>query len=93
MTTYTRHNAPGFDYAPQDWMEAAACVGHDPEAWFADTFTQREEKRFALSVCASCPVQTACLAYAMEAESGFNRWGIYGGTTPDARRRLGKEAS
>lgn len=37
------------------------------------------------TVCRSCPVQDACLAHALTA---VEPEGIWGGTTPDERRRM-----
>lgn len=39
----------------------------------------------ARTICRSCPVQDACLAYAL---SAVEPDGIWGGTTPDERRRM-----
>lgn len=51
----------------------------------------------AKAVCARCPVRRPCLEYALDVESGDlgadNTWsyGVYGGTTPNERRKLLKE--
>lgn len=39
----------------------------------------------AIQACSRCPASSECLAYAMAADE---RFGIWGGTTPDDRRAL-----
>lgn len=79
----------------ETWMEQGACIGYDPEWWYADTYREpaREARRTAITICRGCPVKTPCLEYAMATEPGFERHGIWGALTPDARRRLGRKAS
>jgi len=45
----------------------------------------------ALAVCAECAELETCLAFIMETESPWLRWGIWGGTTPDERQALGRQ--
>ena len=68
-----------------DWHEQASCRDpqHDPEWWWADA-TDVVARAHALHVCWDCPVRPQCLAYAIEAEE---HEGIWGGKTPDQRRR------
>jgi hypothetical protein len=49
----------------------------------------RQQAAYALSICARCPVQTACLADTLEreAEIGYS-FGIYGNTTEYDRSKL-----
>lgn len=82
---------PAFDYKPESWMEDSACVGHQPEWWFPDDRSNgSEETRMAKAICGGCPVRTQCLDYALRTEPGFTRFGIFGGLTADARRKLAK---
>lgn len=66
------------------WQVDALCAQTDPEAFFPE---KGGSTRAAKSVCASCPVQPECLAYALE--SG-ERFGIYGGMSERERRRMPK---
>ena len=61
----------------QRWTARAACVGYDPELWFADdASTQgREDFRDAQEICASCPVSTECLDYARKNRITDGIWG------------------
>ena len=70
-----------------DWRTRAACLGRDPELFFPHP-SDRDGEDAAVAVCWQCPVEADCLADAMEAEkwlSAFNRWGIWGGKTPQQR--------
>lgn len=55
--------------------ESPACAA-EPEAW------QRGGPR-VVELCASCPVQTECAAYAI---AGRENFGVWGGLTPAERR-------
>ena len=73
------------------WQLHAACRGLDPEPWFHDgpANTPRRERltRQAIRVCATCPVQRACLEDALATpERSFEGTGIWGGLTPKERR-------
>lgn len=70
------------DFDPAEWMGDAACKGK-PTDWFFPERGQslREQK----AVCAGCPVRQACLDYALEFRV---RFGIWGGTSEQERRRL-----
>lgn len=68
------------------WTDYAACVGQDPEIWFAD---DAATKALALATCAACPVLDACRTYILAAEgnaSPSSRFGIAAGMSPKARR-------
>lgn len=93
-----RHYGSPFDYKPESWTASAACAGLPTEWWYpvndgVGGAAQSETTATARAICAECPVQLACADYAMSIESGFQRYGIWGNLTPDARRRLAKEAS
>jgi hypothetical protein len=84
------------------WRDRARCVGmvtRDDDVWFtADSQsardrgdTEAQSRAVALALCRSCPVIAACLAFALRTEQGQPekaRSGIFGGTTPEQRRRL-----
>lgn len=73
----------GWELEQTPWMGLAACSDHrHPQLWFPD---RGESMGPARAVCATCPVESDCLAYAL-------RWniqhGIWGGRSPQERRRL-----
>ncbi|WP_018156697.1 WhiB family transcriptional regulator [Demetria terragena] len=49
------------------------CQVNDPELWFAD---RPADVEFAKALCATCPLQQACLSGAQEREEP---WGVWGG--------------
>jgi len=67
---------------PDHWQERSACYGLDPEVFFPTT---EEEAGLALSYCGVCPVKAVCLAWALQ---NGERYGVWGGTTEQQRRRL-----
>jgi WhiB family redox-sensing transcriptional regulator len=73
-----------FSLSPDmDWQERASCAGVGPGAFFPD---EGSSTRAAKKVCDGCPVRPECLAYALAHDE---RFGVWGGTTPRERRRLG----
>ena len=67
---------------PQEdgWQHAAACRGEDASAFFAPNyFEKRAEKQareaVAKTICARCPVQEPCLAYALRIREPHGVWG------------------
>ena len=67
---------------PDAWQDSAACYGVDPEVFFPAT---EEHAGVALAYCGVCRVRDLCLAWATH--SG-ERYGVWGGTTEQQRRRL-----
>jgi WhiB family transcriptional regulator, redox-sensing transcriptional regulator len=67
---------------PDAWQERSACYGLDPEVFFP---TSEEEAGLALSYCNACPVRDTCLEWAIQ---NGERYGVWGGTTEQERRRL-----
>ena len=67
------------------WTDRAACRGTDTEIFFP---ANADEEAEALSICATCPVRAQCLEYAVRNKEIY---GIWGGTTPDQRRRIRRE--
>ena len=65
-----------------DWRDKAACKGEDMERFFTENQT---DIRWALDMCAACPVKAECLEDDLAQE---NRHGIRGGMTASARARL-----
>ena len=68
------------------WRERAACVGRDPELFFAVGSGERAERQIAAAkqVCAACPVTRRCAEVALA--SGYE--GVWGGLDDGERRRL-----
>ena len=67
------------------WTDRAACEGTDTEIFYPST---PDEEAEALSICATCPVRAQCLDYAVRNRETY---GIWGGTTPEQRRRMRRE--
>jgi WhiB family transcriptional regulator, redox-sensing transcriptional regulator len=67
------------------WSDQAACRGTDTDIFFP---ANADEEAEALSICATCPVRAQCLEYAVRNKEIY---GIWGGTTPDQRRRIRRE--
>jgi WhiB family redox-sensing transcriptional regulator len=74
-----------------DW-ELAACRDHDPELFFPVTShgPGLEQLAAAKAVCAGCPIQNACLRWALETGQEA---GVWGGTGEDDRRALRRTRS
>ncbi|MGH8874410.1 MAG: WhiB family transcriptional regulator [Acidimicrobiia bacterium] len=66
-----------------NWREAAAC--RDLALSFFPTPDDSEGIALAKSVCAACPVQGDCLAYAIETNQSEGIWGAH---TASERARL-----
>ena len=73
-------SAPILDERP--WAVFAACKGEKTLTFFPQ---DRVEEKAALAICAICPVVDDCLEHAVESKE---RFGIWGGTTERARRKL-----
>ncbi len=60
-----------------DWQEAAICRRADPELFFpiGTTGAAAADIQRAKAVCARCPVQRPCLAYALATRQEFGIWG------------------
>lgn len=69
------------------WMDQAACRSRDPEIFFpiVERDPTSAEVRRAKAICATCPVAAECLDLAL---STGQTAGIWGGMTPEERRRI-----
>lgn len=67
-----------------DWLGEAACTPDDGDSFFAEA---RIDVATALLTCSACPVRNDCLTFAL---TNDERYGIWGRTTPDQRRRLAR---
>lgn len=72
---------------PPAWHADAPCSQADPDAWFPEKGGSSVE---AKRICADCDVREQCLEWAL---SNRERFGIFGGTTPEERRRITKESA
>ena len=63
--------------ADMEWQEAATCRWVDPELFFpiGTTGAAVAEIQRAKAVCARCPVQRPCLAYALATRQEYGIWG------------------
>lgn len=69
-----------FDLARLDWRKDAVCAQTDPDVFYPDNGQpSRHAKRF----CATCPVKTPCLDYALRHDE---RFGVWGGLSERQRR-------
>lgn len=64
------------------WRTRGACQTVDPETFFP---APSEPADTAISLCRTCPVQGACLAWALQAG---DLHGVWGGTTARERRAM-----
>lgn len=73
-------------YHAGEWRKSGACATADPDLFFPIA-TQGEALRHAeaaLRICAGCLVRRQCLQFAVDMGEMD---GIWGGTTPEERRR------
>lgn len=75
----------GFDQMP--WRQEAACLSHASDLFFPAGETGQAVHVIAMAkeICRDCPVGSECLFYAV---STGQRFGIWGGTDENDRRRL-----
>jgi len=72
-----------------DWRQSAACLGRGTTNWFRDRGSPAHVA--ALAICAACPVRGECLDEAHRWEGRPSRWGrhgLWGGMTPEERRKV-----
>ncbi len=70
-----------------EWMTGGVCAQVDPELWFPEKGGSTRE---AKALCARCPVRPECLAYALAHDE---RFGVWGGASERARRRMRRSVS
>ena len=68
------------------WMADGACRGLPPGTMHPD---DRRGERRAKAVCATCPVRTACLQHALDADE---QYGVWGGCTEGERRAIARRS-
>jgi WhiB family redox-sensing transcriptional regulator len=68
--------------ASEDWRDSALCAQTDPELWFPEPGVNATTAKL---ICSWCPVREACLAEALDRNE---QDGVWGGLSPEERRRL-----
>ncbi|MEC3995065.1 WhiB family transcriptional regulator [Actinacidiphila sp. DG2A-62] len=71
--------------ATTHWRLQAACADEDPELFFPE-HSGGQQARDAKAVCATCPVEAECRAWAMQVGVEY---GVWGGTSAADRRHQG----
>ncbi|MGN9842938.1 WhiB family transcriptional regulator [Nonomuraea sp. H19] len=81
--THQHHDSP----PTLRWTVRAACKDADPGLFFPPTWnsTPSQADDQARRICQACPVQAACLDWALRTGEPDGMWG---GTTPEERRQL-----
>jgi WhiB family redox-sensing transcriptional regulator len=69
-------------FTKEPWRQHAACRGADPEIFFSDF---PDDQAIAKGVCATCPVQEACLDSSLVNREDDAVWG---GMTAGERRGI-----
>lgn len=72
-----------------NWRLRAECRNLGPELFYPEQGDHHTAKR-AIMICEACPVKKACLEDALSDEADVDKYGIRGGLTPKARRRIRK---
>lgn len=82
-----------------DWHDLAQCIGTDQTVFFPESsgfgkgHAYKNPKivleNIAKSICRVCVVSDECLEYALETNQSD---GIWGGKTPEERKRIRKQA-
>jgi WhiB family transcriptional regulator, redox-sensing transcriptional regulator len=70
----------------REWRTRSACLSADPDLFFPISATAAAAPQItrAKTICAGCPVRSACLGFAM---AHRDLQGIWGGTTDEERRK------
>jgi len=78
----SKDTAPPPDHRPLEWMLRARCREFDPGTFFPSDGSGVAE---AQEICATCPVASECLEYALEYRIEH---GVWGGASERERRRI-----
>jgi WhiB family redox-sensing transcriptional regulator len=76
-----------FSIEDDDWRDHASCRDTNPDLFFpvGTTGPAIEQIEQAKAVCRECPVQGACLEFALVTNQDS---GVWGGTSEEERRKL-----
>lgn len=75
----------------EHWVEDAKCRGQSVSVFFpVFDLWQNDETRWGLArkICAECTVTKECLNLVIELKDTDDKWGMFGGLTPEERRDL-----
>lgn len=77
-------------YDKDTWRRAAACLDEDTDLFFpiGSTGLAADQITRAKAVCATCPVRSSCLKFALTSGQEF---GVWGGCDEDERRLLRRQ--
>jgi WhiB family redox-sensing transcriptional regulator len=67
------------------WRNDAACKGVDGSIFFPENVQSNSRWEPARKLCNECPVTKECLLFALQWEDLEDRWGMFGGLTPNER--------
>jgi WhiB family redox-sensing transcriptional regulator len=78
------------DQGSPGWQRFAACRGEDATYYFAPSYFEKRRDKLAREavakrICAVCPVQQPCLAYALATREVH---GVWGGLNETERRAI-----
>lgn len=68
-----------------DWRKHAACLGQPVDRFFPE---DPNCYKTAVRLCRGCQVRRECLEEALLVPGPSDRFGVFGGMSPPARRRL-----
>ena len=69
----------------EDWRENALCLGQPVEVFFPHDTLATDRWDAAKLVCKSCRVKKQCLNLVIGLDPIDDRWGVFGGKTPQER--------
>ena len=73
------------------WTDDANCRGK-PTSVFFPPFSHSDNRwLIAKEICTGCEVREQCLALVMRFEYTDDKWGMFGGLTPEERRELRRQ--
>lgn len=70
------------------WREDANCSGVKHSVFFPATTHFDDRFDEAKQYCFTCKVRKECLALVISLDESDDRWGVFGGLTPNERKRL-----
>ena len=73
------------------WTDDARCKGKSTLIFFPAYSPHDNRWQMARDICAECTVKEQCLALVLRLEDTDDKWGMFGGLTPEQRRDIRKE--
>ena len=70
------------------WREDAKCLGVEHTVFFPPTTHFEDRFDAAKNVCEGCTVRKQCLQLVINLDESDDRWGVFGGKTPNERKKL-----